>query len=295
MFQTVFFSFYFSGLMVSVPACACAHSSRSHWPQVGPIVAGPMSQHIGWRSFFWLNTALLCVTLILLLFLFPETTWQRIPPLDANRQNIEIEVSCKEISPKGISESPGTTKAAVEELETPQHETEAVAELGFWNGKGYPSKAQFSLWRSCTQSPRQVLTNFFMLWKLLLFPIVELAAFVVSWSASSMLELNLTQSQAFAAPPYNLKAQTIGLFNIAILIGAFIGLATNGVLSDWVAMTLTKKNNGIREPEMRLPAMIPFVMIAVLGNIVVGFGYQYKWSWKVCCHKFAHGLFCASI
>lgn len=246
-----------------------------------------MSQHIGWRSFFWLNTALLSITFILLLFLFPETTWQRSPPLEAHRQNTETKVSCKQIPQKGISEPPGTPKPAIEELKTAQHETEAVAELGIWNGKGYPSKAQFSLLRSGTQSPRRILTNFFMLWKLLLFPIVELSAFVVSWSASFMLELNLTQSQAFAAPPYNLKAQTIGLFNIAILIGAFIGLATNGVLSDWLAMTLTKRNNGIREPEMRLPAMIPFVMIAVLGNIVVGFGYQYKWSWKVCCHKFA--------
>lgn len=43
--------------------------------------------------------------------------------------------------------------------------------------------------------------------------------------------------------------------NFAILIGAFIGLGTAGPLSDWVSARATKKNRGIREPEMRLQAM----------------------------------------
>jgi hypothetical protein len=43
--------------------------------------------------------------------------------------------------------------------------------------------------------------------------------------------------------------------NFAILIGALIGLATAGPLSDWVSARATKKNRGVREPEMRLAAM----------------------------------------
>lgn len=120
-----------------------------------------------------------------------------------------------------------------------------------------------------------------MPWKLHLFPIVSWSAFVVSWSASCFLTINLTQSEAFAAPPYNWSSQSIGFTNFAILIGAFIGLATNGVLSDWVSMRATRKNRGIREPEMRLPAMIPYMATAILGNFVVAFGYQYKWDWRV--------------
>lgn len=92
-------------------------------------------------------------------------------------------------------------------------------------------------------------------WKLFAFPIVEFAAFVVSWSCSSFLTINLTQSQNFAAPPYNLDSQTVGFMNFAILIGAGIGLATAGPLSDWISARATKNNGGIREPEMRLPAM----------------------------------------
>lgn len=72
-----------------------------------------------------------------------------------------------------------------------------------------------------------------------------------------------------------------GFYNFAILVGGFIGLGTAGPLSDWVADRATRRNGGVREPEMRLPAMIPYVFIMILGNIVVALGYQYKWSWQV--------------
>ena len=52
-----------------------------------------------------------------------------------------------------------------------------------------------------------------------------------------------------------LNTEVENAVNFAILIGAFIGLATAGPFSDWVSARATKKNNGIREPEMRLPAM----------------------------------------
>jgi len=68
--------------------------------------------------------------------------------------------------------------------------------------------------------------------------------------------------------------------NFAILVGALIGLATAGPLSDWVSARSTRLNNGIREPEMRLPAMIPYVLIMYLGNIVVSVGYENHWPWE---------------
>jgi len=120
-----------------------------------------------------------------------------------------------------------------------------------------------------------------MPWYLLTFPIVEFSAFVVSWTASSFLTLNLTQSQVFAAPPYNFSSLKIGFFNFAILVGAIIGLFTAGPLSDIIAARLTKRNGGIREPEMRLWAMVPYVILMIIGNVIVAVGYQHSWDWKV--------------
>lgn len=117
-------------------------------------------------------------------------------------------------------------------------------------------------------------------WKLLAFPIVEFAAFVVSWSCSSFLTINLTQSQVLSLPPYNFHPATVGFTNFAIIVGALIGLFTSGPLSDWVAARGTRKNGGVRELEMRLPAMIPYVIIIFLGNIFVAIGYERKWPWE---------------
>lgn len=75
--------------------------------------------------------------------------------------------------------------------------------------------------------------------------------------------------------PYNWSSQAVGFTNFATLAGIIIGLATSGPLSDWISMRATK-------PEMRLPTMIPYVIIAVLGNFTVAFGYQYHWDWQVC-------------
>ncbi|PWY94624.1 MFS transporter [Aspergillus sclerotioniger CBS 115572] len=250
-FNTLYFTFYFGSLMV------------------GPIIAGPMAQHVGWRSFFWYNVGLLGLVLILVIFFFPETRWHRVHPGEIHGQ-----------------ETPNTsdTSSQPEKPAEMNHQEDLSAERNErtdpWLGKGYPSKQQFKLWQLGDHSLRKLMASFWIPWKLLSFPIVEFAAFNVSWPASVFLTLNLTQSQAFAAPPYNFSSQTIGFFNFAIWIGTFIGLATNGPLSDWISMRATNRNRGIREPEMRLPAIIPYVIISIIGNFVVAFGYQYKWDWR---------------
>jgi MFS family permease len=100
-------------------------------------------------------------------------------------------------------------------------------------------------------------------------------------TSSCYLFANLTQAQAFAAPPYSYSPQTIGLFNLAIFVGAAIGLFTNGFFSDWVAAYLTRRNDGVREPEMRLVAMVPYVCAMILGCVVVAVGYDQAWPWEV--------------
>ncbi|EOO04194.1 putative mfs transporter protein [Phaeoacremonium minimum UCRPA7] len=144
-------------------------------------------------------------------------------------------------------------------------------------GKGKPGKKQFLPVQGYEGN---LFRELWLPFYLHLYPIVEFAAFVVSWSASGFLVVNLSQTQAFAAPPYDYKSQTIGLFNIAVLIGGLIGLFTCGPLSDWVAAHLTARNNGVREPEMRLLAMIPYVIIMIFGSIITAVGYDHHWPWQ---------------
>jgi hypothetical protein len=49
--------------------------------------------------------------------------------------------------------------------------------------------------------------------------------------------------------------------------------------SDRLAARLTKRNNGIREAEMRLGVMLPAMLIAPAGLIVFGFAAERKLTW----------------
>ncbi|KUL89453.1 hypothetical protein ZTR_04492 [Talaromyces verruculosus] len=252
-YNTLYFTFYFGSLMV------------------GPIISGPMAYHVGWPNFWWLNVALFAVLIILLIFFFPETKWHR-------EQSLEADIVTP--PPAEQLQTPTNPKEITQptEIESTKNDVEPVDE---WLHRGSPSKSQFNFWKLSPEPVKTMAITLWIPWKLHFFPIVEFAAFVVSWSASVFLTVNLTQSQVFAAPPYNWSSQSIGFTNFATFIGALIGLATNGPLSDWISMRATRKNNGVREPEMRLPAMIPYVLIAILGNFIVAYGYQNSWDWRI--------------
>lgn len=261
---------------------------------VGPIVAGPMAEHVGWRSFWWLNVGMHALLAILLVFLFPETKWHRAHPKEVLRQasisarsmtneklalnGASVEHSDKVADTDAIAHT--TTNGTVSDTMPANIAPVMTADRDPYLHKGTPSKSQFKLFQPNAHPFNTILMDLWIPIKLFAYPIVEFGAFVVSWSASSFLTINLTQSQAFAAPPYNYTSQTIGFMNFAILAGAIIGLFANGWLSDWFAARLTSRNRGIREPEMRLPTLFPFVCIMLLGNFVVAFGYQYKWPWE---------------
>jgi MFS family permease len=220
---------------------------------VGPIISGSMSLHVGWRNFWWFNTALIGTSLLMVIFMFPETKWHRPQPneLDQGGKGAPMAEELTEQSATHTDEKATAPSAQASEL----LERAPTSTRDPWLGKGSPNKKQWGIYTPSARPFRSMLVHIWVPWKLFTFPIVELAAFIVSWSCSSFLTINLTQSQNFAAAPYHFNPQTIGFMNFAILIGAMIGLVTAGPMSDWISAHATKRNRGVREPEMRLPAM----------------------------------------
>lgn len=252
---------------------------------VGPIISGPMAQHVGWRAFWWLNVGMIGLSILMVIFMFPETKWDRATPkelspgagsmekVDEKTDDVTaVENSGGEMEkkPSGDIEHVATQQSLGTGQQGLTHEETAARDP--YLGKGRPSRQQWMPFQPNKSPFYAILLDLWLPWKMFAFPIVEFASFVVSWSCSSFLTINLTQSQALAAPPYNWSAETVGQTNWAILVGAAIGLATAGPFSDWVADVMTRRNGGIREPEMRLLAMIPYVIIMYLGNIIVSVG-----------------------
>ncbi|KAJ5711860.1 MFS transporter [Penicillium malachiteum] len=229
----------------------------SLFTSIGPIISGVMALHVGWRSFWWLNVAGCALLIVGGIFLFPETKWDRVQP---NEQNAPPSTNTAQGAQ--VNQVNTEKKVAVQE-ENSHSEVATNSPDGAFDPflhKGHPSKGQFNFYQIGNDWVKSLWLAFWVPWQMHLFPIVHFSAFAVSWSSSVFLTVNLIQSQ---------------------FLGVIIGLATNGPLSDWASMRATKKNGGIREPEMRLPTLIPYVIIAILGNFIVAFGYEYKWDWRV--------------
>lgn len=66
-------------------------------------------------------------------------------------------------------------------------------------------------------------------------------------------------------------------------IGALLGFALTGLVSDWSANLLTRLNNGVYEPEFRMVLVIPQLILGCAG--IYGFGWTsadagtYGWFW----------------
>jgi MFS family permease len=174
---------------------------------VGPIISGSMALHVGWRNFWWLNVAMAIFIELYIIFLFPETKWQR-SRFDEVVHKQQLEGGTHIADPEEKIEA--NREAPLAREETAQRDPHL--------GKGKPTKQQFLPFQPNAHPFKAIFYDLWIPWKLFAFPIVEFASFVVSWSCSSFLTLNLTQSQAFAAPPYNFSSQTIGFTNFAILV-----------------------------------------------------------------------------
>ncbi|KAF7556518.1 hypothetical protein G7Z17_g1374 [Cylindrodendrum hubeiense] len=236
------------------------------------INPGAMADHTGWPSFWWLNAAMTAASLVAIVFGFPETMYNRVEASEGQPPSAELSVKAIEIQHE--------EKATNEKSTTSDdNQSNVNAERDPCLGKGTPSRQQWKLFQSSSVSFRSILLDVWIPWKLFSFPIVLFASFVVSWSCSFILILNLTQTQVFAAPPYNMSSQSIGKLMIRPIGAHQTNIA--GPLSDWVSARATARNNGIREPEMRLPAMIPYVLIMAFGHIITAIGYQRHWPWPV--------------
>jgi hypothetical protein len=180
-----------------------------------------MASTVGWRNFWWLNVAILAFNTVTLVFLFPETKWHRVHPSELASSSPNDHGSDGSSNDKAHASLSNLNEIEVavddKNAPLPNFEPSAADPVDVYLGKGKPSKAQFRFWQPA-DSHTSWWIELFTPWKLFSFPIVQFASFVVSWSASCFLTVNLTQSQNFAAPPYNYSSTVVGTCPNSLLI-----------------------------------------------------------------------------
>ncbi|KYK58287.1 MFS transporter [Drechmeria coniospora] len=231
----------------------------------GVIISGLITINFQWRTIYQVGAALVGFVLLLIIFTFPETAYPR-----AKTSSEEAPASAD----NGDSSKSDVERTASSEGN--RRETYAQSLKVF----------------------RRILTHEKLLkmmvrpFGLILLPPVLWAALVQAVTIGFLVAVTSNVDPAFELA-YRFEPYQVGLCFFSAVVGSLFGLPAGGQLGDKVAEYLTKRNGGIREPEMRLPAIILSCITSPLALLLFGVGIEHRLHWI--CPTFALGLLNFSI
>lgn len=231
----------------------------------GAIIDGFIVKLHPWRYIYYVAIALIGAITLIVYATFPETAYIRAPSMAD---------SITTLSPSGqrIRRSiMGKGEKASSEVQEEVVTQEMDKDRGWLQGlKLYHGRyTDESLWQMTIRPVG-----------LLILPPVLWATLVMSVTIGFITAITSNVATAFA-DTYGFAAWQSGLCFVSAIIGCAFGIMLGGYLSDWVADVFTRRNNGIREPEMRLPAMMISVITGPLALALYGCGIKWKMHWIV--------------
>lgn len=235
------------GLVMAMYTCALVSGVSG-----GIIISGLITINHPWRVIYDVAIALIALTLILAFFTFPETVYIRPIEIDTDHEPTLTE-KCD--GPTALLSESSTSSIPPKKsyLQSLKLFSGTYTEETFW---------------------RLVIRPF----ALILLPPVLWCSLVQSVTIGFIVAVTSNVASAYATA-YNMKPYETGLCFIAAIIGALVGVFCGGYLGDRTADFFTKRNGGIREPEMRLPAMMFSLISTPLSLILYGVGIQNKLHW----------------
>ncbi|KAL2179627.1 major facilitator superfamily domain-containing protein [Thermothelomyces heterothallicus CBS 202.75] len=238
--------------------CLCIGST-------GPLYAGYMlAGGYSWRLFFYVEFAFGCALLILAFFVVEETLYHRKPPA--------TDPSVQESSSSQQDEKNSVTHAAIEDVSAPAATSADpipprktfLQTLKFWGVYDKDTEFFMMIARSFT----------YFLVPHVLWVITTYGIYI----GLGALTFNYTFPLKITAPPYGWSQTSSGLIALASLLGYLLAIPFTAT-SDLLAARLTRRNNSIREAEMRLGVMLPVVLLSPAGLIVYGFAAERDLHW----------------
>ncbi|KAH6708836.1 major facilitator superfamily domain-containing protein [Leptodontidium sp. MPI-SDFR-AT-0119] len=225
----------------------------------GSVISGLITINHGWRVIYWVGAALVGSTLLCVVFFFPETAYERL------NHNLTADPAAlhTEKAPIGGGSHSEDHEAGITNI---PRKMSYLKTLRLWDGRRYTDE---SLWKMIIR-PIGLIT----------LPPVFWATIVMSVTIGFLVAISSNIASAMQSA-YGFKAYQAGLCYIAAILGSLLGILLGGPFSDWVADYFTRRNGGIREPEMRLPAIMLAVVASPLALLLYGFGIQNQMHWVV--------------
>jgi hypothetical protein len=104
------------------------------------------------------------------------------------------------------------------------------------------------------------------------YPAVLWSALVYSLSVGWLIVLSESVASIYQHNPYNFNPLATGLVYLSPFIGGILGTVVAGRVSDIIVRFMTRRNDGVYEPEFRLVMAIPVALCTSLG--LMGFGWS---------------------
>ncbi|KAK7744456.1 hypothetical protein SLS53_003340 [Cytospora paraplurivora] len=220
----------------------------------GPLYAGYMLNcGMGWRLFFYVEFAFAAALLVLAFFVVEETMYHRETPQDLS-DGAESMEKLPGFKAENVMSPSSSLPPRRPFLQT----------LKFWGVWERDSDFFLMMARSFT----------YFLVPHVFWVITTFGIFI----GLSALTFNYVTPVKITAAPYNWSELNSGLISVATIIGYVLAFPFT-TSSDRLAARLTKKNNMIREAEMRLGVCLPAMLIAPAGLVVYGFTAQRNLHW----------------
>ncbi|KAI5465860.1 major facilitator superfamily domain-containing protein [Mariannaea sp. PMI_226] len=225
---------------------------------LGIVISGLITIDHNWRTIYQVSSALIGSVLILILLTFPETSYHR----QCEDSSVSAVCTSAKDDKDGSSES-SNSAFGLSPVIPPK--TGLLRTLALWN-------------KPITHE--SLLKLFVRPFLLVTLPPVLWAALVQSVTIGFLVAVSSNIGTAFEVA-YGFEAYQSGLCFVAAIIGSVFGIPAGGHLGDEVADYLTKRNKGMREPEMRLPVISISMVTAPLALLLYGIGIERQLHWIV--------------
>lgn len=234
-----------------------------------PVIVGKISENLGFQWTFRLVAIFAGAAFPLLFFLAPETAF----PRSKDAEDAQALLSMAQVPVPGASED---TLAASESY-APQEQASAEKPTATTTGVSEAAnRPKPTYWKTLLPfNGRKSDENFFVL---LLRPLPLFAHPGVLWACliqGALIGWTVLIGIVLAAltlgPPLFFGSAEVGYMYTGAFIGALVGFAISGAISDIGSRIMTKMNNGVFEPEFRIPLLVlPQLIFGGIG--LYGFG-----------------------
>lgn len=277
---------------------------------LGPVIAGFITDDMGWRWVWWLLVLFFGVQFLLMIFGFEESRFtseeiiegRRVSVVDEKSEPVIIAGDTKKHSTpakdNSIAPNPHNAEVSAYSNSSIQQRQLSVAHVD----KSILRKTYLQRLQVFSPSPGSPSDFLRHSWQPFIILVTIPGVAYCSLVYAVLLGWNTTQSAALSTymidPPYNFSATAIGLMNLAPFIGNSLGSLICGPVSDWLVLKLAKGNHGIYEPgklsmrkvshsvrrlmlglEMRFWVFLPFIPFQVAGAWWFGYALQLGQAW----------------